>query len=304
MKKLFFVLSFFILSFVSYTQTIPVSKGFVTDYENLFTPEQNAELTKILTDYEAQTTIEIAVLTVKDFDSDIADFAQKTAEKWGVGKKGKDNGLLIIISKNKRILRTETGYGLEGYLPDGWLKLQGDSIVEKYFKNSIVSTTKKDTIEILNKVNDVLNTGKNFLDKNVTDPDLRKALSDVDILKKDSIKKSQILDTNARYFNGTKALVIACMNRIGKEGYSEETNKNLIKENEKNKEEESLISWALRVIPWWGWVIIIGIWIIIFIIDPGLALQILFLGMAGKGGSGGGGFGGGKFGGGGSSSRW
>jgi len=304
MKKIFFVLSFLILSCVAYTQTIPVSKGFVTDYENLFTPEQNAELTKLLLDYEAQTTIEIAVLTVKDFDSDISDFAQKTAQKWGIGKKGKDNGLLIIISRNKRILRSETGYGLEGYLPDGWLKLQGDSIVEKYFKNSVVISTKKDTVEILNKVTDVLNTGKNFLDKNVTDPDLRKALSDVNVLKKDSIKKSQTLDTNARYFDGTKAFILACMNRIGKEGYSEDTNKSLIKENKKSEKEESIISWLLTNVPWWVWIIIVGLWILLFIYDPGLALNLLFLGMIGGKGGSGGGFGGGSFGGGGSSSRW
>ena len=137
MKKIFFVLSFLFLSYVTFCQTIPETKGFVTDYENLFTPEQNRELTKLLSDYESQTSIEIAVLTVSNYESDISDFAQKTAEKWGVGKEGLNNGLLIIISKNKRILRTETGYGLEGYLPDGWLRLQGDSIVNKYFRLKI-----------------------------------------------------------------------------------------------------------------------------------------------------------------------
>lgn len=302
MKKFFLLLATFILSYVTYSQTIPVSKGFVTDYENLFTPEQNAELTKILTDYEQATSVEITVLTVKDFDSDIADFAQKTATKWGIGKKDINNGLLIVLSKNKGVLRSQTGYGLEGYLPDGWLKLQGDSIVQKYFKNELVTSTKKDTIEVLNKVNDVLNTGKNFLDKNVTDPDLRKALSDVNILKQDSIKKSQSLDTNTRYFDGIKAFVLACMNRIGKE-YSKDKNSKLIKENKKSEKEESIISWLLKNVPWYVWVIIVGLWILLFIYDPGLALQLLFLGLAGgKGGSGG--FGGGKFGGGGSSSRW
>lgn len=302
MKKLFFVLSFLLLSYLGFSQTIPENKGFVTDQENLFTPAQYAELTKILTDYEQATSVEIAVLTVKDFESDIADFAQKTATKWGIGKKDVNNGLLIIISKNKRILRTQTGYGLEGYLPDGWLKLQGDSIVDKYFKNSVVTSTKKDTIEVLNKVNDVLNTGKNFLDKNVTDPDLRKALSEVNVLKQDSIKKSQSIDTTTRYFDGTKAYVLACMNRIGKE-YSKDKNSDLIKENKKSNEEESIISWLLKNVPWYVWVVIVGLWILLFIYDPGLALQLLFLGLAGgKGGSGG--FGGGKFGGGGSSSRW
>ena len=301
------VLLFF--GYVTYCQTIPANKGHVSDYENLFTPEQNAELTKLLTDYEAQTSIEIAILTVNDYESDIADFAQKTAEKWGVGKKELNNGLLIIISKNKRILHPATGYGLEGYLPDGWLKLQGDSIVQKYFKNSVATTTKKDTLEILNKVTNVLNQGKTFLDENVSDPDLRKVLSDVKVIKKDSTKKvvKFTADSTSRYFDGTKAFVLACMNRIGKEGYSEDANKKLIKENEKTKKDESIISWIFHNVPWWGIVILVILIIALFIIDPDLAINLIFLGLL-KGGSGssgsGGGFGGGKFGGGGSSSRW
>ena len=244
MKKIVFVLSFLLLSCFSYSQTIPESKGYVSDYENIFTPEQNVELTKLLTDYEKETSIEIVVLTVKDFESDIADFSQKTAEKWGIGKKDIDNGLLIVISKNKKVLRSETGYGLEGYLPDGWLKLAGDSVVNKYIT--------------------------------------------------DSIKKDQ-------YYAAVVEFVNKCKNRIGRE-YSKDTNKSLIKKSE-SKDKESVIGWLIRVVPWWGWLLIIGIWLIIFFIDPGLAIQILFLGFAGKGG-GGGGFGGGSFGGGGSSSRW
>lgn len=307
MKKIITILSFLILSYTSYTQTIPEYKGFVTDYENLFTAEQNAELTKILTDYEKETSIEIAILTVNNFESDISDFAQKTAEKWGIGKKGVNNGLLIIISKNKKILRTETGYGLEGYLPDGWLKLQGDSIVEKYFNNNIVNSTKKDTLEILNKATNILNSSKNWLNENVSDPELRGTLSEVGVINKNDVsKKVEFSDTSSRYFDGTKAYILACMNRIGKE-YSQDKNSDLIKKSKETEKSNdgSIISWLLTL-PWWAWILIIGIWFIIFLIDPGLAIQLLFLGMVKGGGSGSGfkGFSGGKFGGGGSSSSW
>lgn len=132
MRKIL-LLSFLFLGYFSFGQTIPENKGYVSDYENIFTPEQNQELTKLLSDYENETSIEIAILTVPDFESDIADFAQKTATEWGIGKKDINNGLLIVISKNKGVLRSQTGYGLEGYLPDGWLKHTGDSIVYKYF---------------------------------------------------------------------------------------------------------------------------------------------------------------------------
>jgi uncharacterized protein len=236
MKKIVLALLLMFITCLSYGQTIPKSKGFVSDYENIFTPEQNSNLTNILTDYERKTSIEIAVLTVSDFESDIADFAQKTATEWGIGKKGIDNGLLIVISKNKKVLRTQTGYGLEGYLPDGWLKHTGDSIGIKY----------KD-----------------------------------------------------QYYDGTLELINLCKNKIGKE-YSADTNKKLIEKNKSKK--QNIISWMIQNVPWYVWVIIIVIWLIILIIDPSLALWILFLGLSsGKGGKG---FGGGKFGGGGSNSSW
>lgn len=132
MKKFILVLSVLFLSYLSFSQEIPKCKGFVSDYENIFTPQQENEITRVLNDYERQTSVEIYVLTVPDFESDIADFAQNVATEWGVGKEGVDNGLLIVVSKNKQVLRTQTGYGLEGYLPDGWLKHTGDSIGIKY----------------------------------------------------------------------------------------------------------------------------------------------------------------------------
>ena len=239
MKKLILFL-FLFLSYSSFSQTIPKSKGYVSDYENIFTPEQNSQLTKLLADYEKETTIEFAILTIPDFESDVADFAQKTAEQWGIGKKDINNGLLILISKNKKVLRFQTGYGLEGYLPDGWLKHIGDSVVSKYQGN---------------------------------------------------------------YYEGTVELINKCKDRIGKEGYSQDHNKELIAQNKKSKGEQSAIEWMLENIPWYVWVLIIVAWFILFLISPDTALWLLFFAFS-KGKSEGGGFGGGKFGGGGSTSSW
>jgi len=238
MKKLI-TLFFILLTFLSFSQTLPKSKGYVSDYDNVFTPEQNAQLTKILTDYEAETSIEIAVLTVSDFESDIADFSQKTAESWGIGKKDVDNGLLIVVSKTKKLIWCSTGYGLEGYLPDGWLKGIQDSVTKAY---------------------------------------------------------------PGKYFEGTLDVIDKVKNKIGYE-YSQDTNKELIKKNEEGKE-ESIIGWMIDNVPWYVWIIIIVLWIILFIFSPDLALQLLFLGLMRGGGGKSGGFGGGKFGGGGSGSKW
>jgi uncharacterized protein len=135
MKKIILFITLLFLTCLSYGIEIPKPNGYVSDYENLFTSEQKQELTNILTDYEKATTIEIAILTVSDYGDDIFDFAQETATKWGIGKDSTNNGLLIVISKNYKKLRIQTGYGLEGYLPDGWLKGIGDETAEDYFKN-------------------------------------------------------------------------------------------------------------------------------------------------------------------------
>ena len=93
--------------------------SFVNDYENIFTPEQKADLIQILSDYEKKTSIEMVIATSADFE-----FAYKDdlANKWKVGKKGLDNGILIILSKTQRHCSFRTGYGLEEFIPDATSK--------------------------------------------------------------------------------------------------------------------------------------------------------------------------------------
>ena len=65
------------------------------------------------------TSAEVVVVAIDETDSgDIDDFATKLFEKWGIGKKDNDNGLLILVSKNDRKVTIRTGYGMEGVLPD------------------------------------------------------------------------------------------------------------------------------------------------------------------------------------------
>lgn len=73
-----------------------------------------------LTVFEKQTGNEISVVTVKSLEEmDIESYAVGLFEKWKIGKKGKDNGLLLLISKEDRKIRIEVGYGLEPYITDG-----------------------------------------------------------------------------------------------------------------------------------------------------------------------------------------
>lgn len=93
--------------------------GRVYDYAGVFSAAQRVELETFLQGVEQKTTAEIAVVTLASLEGgDINDFANRLFQKWGIGKKGKDNGLLLLAAIGDRKVRIEVGYGLEGALPD------------------------------------------------------------------------------------------------------------------------------------------------------------------------------------------
>ncbi|MDO8734782.1 MAG: TPM domain-containing protein, partial [Elusimicrobiota bacterium] len=65
----------------------------------------------------------------------IDDFSVKLFKEWGIGKKGKDNGVLLISSIEDRKVKIEVGYGLEGILPDGLCGEILDTYIVPYFKD-------------------------------------------------------------------------------------------------------------------------------------------------------------------------
>ncbi len=85
--------------------------------------QNSLELNQELLAYEKQTTVEIAIVTVENIPTDytIESYALGILETWGVGKKSEDNGIVVLINKESSPgsrLRIETGYGIEGYIPD------------------------------------------------------------------------------------------------------------------------------------------------------------------------------------------
>lgn len=101
----------------------PVNTGLVTDTAGVFTPEEKARLEQKLRDFEQKTSVEFAVVTVTSLDGmDIDQYRVKLFEAWGIGKKDKDNGLLMVVAPNEPPtgkVGIEVGYGLEGLLNDG-----------------------------------------------------------------------------------------------------------------------------------------------------------------------------------------
>jgi uncharacterized protein len=98
---------------------VPYLTGRITDNAQLLSPAVHRSLSDSLQAHEKRTGNQIAVLTVPTLDGEsIEDFAVKVFESWKLGRKGKDNGVLIVVVPNDRRMRIEVGYGLEGTLTD------------------------------------------------------------------------------------------------------------------------------------------------------------------------------------------
>ena len=117
--------------------TIPRPVGYVNDFELLFTRDQVDALDNLLHDLEQRTTIEIAVITVDStltLPGNFDFFTLKTMNAWGVGKKEKNNGVLIGISRSFRKIRIQNGRGIEKVLSNAETKKIIDEAFIPFFK--------------------------------------------------------------------------------------------------------------------------------------------------------------------------
>jgi uncharacterized protein len=93
--------------------------SFVSDGGGVLSPEYRALIDGVCRELQAKTTVELAVVTVGDLGGlAIEEFAEKVFRRFGIGAAGKDNGLLLLCSRDDRLVRLEVGYGLEGDIPD------------------------------------------------------------------------------------------------------------------------------------------------------------------------------------------
>ncbi|MCM1322164.1 MAG: TPM domain-containing protein [Bacteroides sp.] len=115
---------------------IPVMNGPVNDYAGLISAAGKSEIASFLNSVNDTTGIQIAVLTVQSLKGrDIESFSHQTAEAWKLGQKGKDNGVLLLVSLAEKAIRIETGYGIESTLTDMKCGLIIRQVIAPYFKN-------------------------------------------------------------------------------------------------------------------------------------------------------------------------
>ena len=139
MKKIF--LLFFLFGFHSlFAQKIeskPQPPMAVNDFGNLLASFQRQALEQKLRNYNDSTSSAIVIITVPDLQGyDIAEVALKYLRDWQIGVKGKNNGVLILVSQAEHKARIETGYGMEGVLPDILAKQIIDQRMIPFFKNN------------------------------------------------------------------------------------------------------------------------------------------------------------------------
>lgn len=107
----------------------------IVDAADVLSPEQEATLAARLGDLYRKTGVTAGVLTVATIAPDtIEDYAARAFAQWRLGREGRDDGLLLVLATEDRRVRLETGYGIEGTLPDGRAGALLDQYAVPYFR--------------------------------------------------------------------------------------------------------------------------------------------------------------------------
>ncbi len=132
-----FLLSFCIAAgaAAAYAADFPKPAGWVSDYAGAMDEASRGKTEAVIRELEQKTSAEIAVVTIRKLEGGtVESYAAGLLSAWGVGKKGKDNGVLILAAIEDRRMRIEAGYGLEGILTDGKTGAILDRYVVPQFK--------------------------------------------------------------------------------------------------------------------------------------------------------------------------
>lgn len=134
---LFVLLSLFVPLSLLDAQDVPAPQGRVNDFAGVISQEYKEKIAALISELEVATSAEIAVVTQKSIAPyDEFQYAQMIFDQWGIGQKGKDNGVLVLVAVEERAWRIHTGYGMEGVLPDSVCTRIGREDMVPYLKNN------------------------------------------------------------------------------------------------------------------------------------------------------------------------
>jgi len=101
-------------------EEFPKPKGLVNDFANVISTDDEQRLLRITGELLKKTEVPIVVVTMPEIGGeDYNEYANRLYAAWGIGEKGKDTGVLLFVTIKERKMRIETGYGMEGLIPDG-----------------------------------------------------------------------------------------------------------------------------------------------------------------------------------------
>lgn len=119
-KKILFITCLMLCTLLAFTQELPPKPNtLVTDFTNTLSDTEQQQLEHKLVAFDDSTSTQIAVVIMKSVGSyDINDYAQRLGRAWGIGQKGKNNGVVVLVAIGDRKVSIQTGYGVEAVLPD------------------------------------------------------------------------------------------------------------------------------------------------------------------------------------------
>jgi uncharacterized protein len=105
---------------LAFGDELPRPRGYVNDFANIIDRGRAQQIESACASILQSTGTQIAVVTIENLNgSTIEAEGERYLMGWGVGQKGKDNGVVILVARDDRRVRIEVGYGMEGILPDG-----------------------------------------------------------------------------------------------------------------------------------------------------------------------------------------
>lgn len=119
-KNILLTALFVLLTSLLFAQTFPAKPTrLVNDYTQTLSTDQISSLEQKLVAFDDSSSIQVAVVIIKSLEGyDVADYAVRLAESWGIGGSENNNGVLLLVSLGDRKVTIQTGYGVEGALPD------------------------------------------------------------------------------------------------------------------------------------------------------------------------------------------
>ncbi|MDI9571531.1 MAG: TPM domain-containing protein [Pseudomonadota bacterium] len=118
-------------------ESFPRPQGAVNDYAGVIDPVSRRQMEALAQEVWRKTGTALVAATMASIgDEEIDDYVNRLYQDWGIGRKGEDKGVLLFVAVKERKMRIETGYGVEGILPDGLVGRIRDEYMLPYFRKN------------------------------------------------------------------------------------------------------------------------------------------------------------------------